>query len=293
MKKLKSLLTFPPKKILVPLDRTDASRVAWRYAKDLGAAFGAQVDGLYIKEWLFYGQAAPMMADVAPELAALRESLGAGSEIRAVSGSIEGTILAWGRELDYDLVVMGTHGRTGFDHFLRGSIAEAVMRYAEIPVLVTRRDKGLWRSVLAPVNFEPYAMKGLAAAGEVAAYLGARLRALYVVDTPLYGEVGGLRSPRRMIDLAVEALPQSVRETCRPKALLAFGSPIEEIGEAAKDADLVVLAGHHKGTLSELMLGETTQRLLRHCETPLLVLPSRAAAKRVRAKKPALAAGIK
>lgn len=267
-------VVFPPKKILVPVDFSEASEAAWKYAQSLGASLGAEVNGLYVKEWLAYGQYAPMMSSVQRELADLRERLGAGDEISSVYGMVEGTILSWGQSHDYNLVVMGTHGRAGLERLLRGSIAEAVVRSSKIPVLVARGGHQVWRSVIAPVNFEPYAMQALAVAGQVAQALGAQLTVVHVVDALLYGDAGALKEPKRGLAKAVASLPDGVRAACKPKSALLFGDPVGEIAAFAKSSDLIVLSGHHKGVLSELVLGTTTQRLLRHCETPLLVLPS-------------------
>lgn len=48
------------------------------------------------------------------------------------------TILAAIEEGNYDLVVMGTHGRTGLAHFLLGSVTERVLRHSKVPVLTVR-----------------------------------------------------------------------------------------------------------------------------------------------------------
>src|SRR5688572_7745265 len=112
---LERALVFPPKKILVPLDRSDASVAAWKTAKALAASFGARVEGLFVHDWLFTPELAPSPADVSTALAALRRRLGAGKEddIGSAAGAVSPTILNWANELDFDLVVMGTNGRTG------------------------------------------------------------------------------------------------------------------------------------------------------------------------------------
>lgn len=132
----------PPKKILVPLDLSDASVAAWDYARTLGRTLGAKVDGLYVQEWLHsalgLGQGAPLLTARASRqaLIELRARLGEDVPVVSETGPVEDTILSWGRELGYDLIVMGTHGRTGVEHALMGSVAETVVRYSEVPVLV-------------------------------------------------------------------------------------------------------------------------------------------------------------
>lgn len=62
-------------------------------------------------------------------------------EARVVVGNPADAILRVARERGVDLIVMGTHGRTGLQHVLLGSVAEHVVRHAQCPVLVTHRSE--------------------------------------------------------------------------------------------------------------------------------------------------------
>jgi nucleotide-binding universal stress UspA family protein len=281
---------FPPKKILVPLDLTEASVVAWKQAKDLAVGFGASVDGLFVQEWVYQGDLPAAPADPDAALNELKAKLAAGDEIRAVKGAIEETILSWGRNLDYDLIVMGSHARKGLQRLLRGSVAEAVVNSASVPVLVVRKPIGRARTVLAPVNFEPYALAGLQAAGDVALALGARLTVLHVLNSPVYGGPSTLKGPKHLLSDAVNKLSNEVRTLCRPTTALSFGDPAQQIAEAAESADLVVLVAHRKGFLNDLVLGTTTERLLRHSSAAILTMPAAQPA-RARRKTAARASG--
>lgn len=269
-------LTFPPKKILVPLDRSDAAAAAWKSAKALAAAYGAAVEGLYVHDWLFAPELIPSPTDVQAALAALRARVGAAKEdkIGAVAGIVGTTILNWAEGLAFDLVVMGTHGRTGAERLLLGSVAEAVVRASPVPVLVVRRPLAKVRTVLAPVNFQPYSQRGLWDAAEIAKELGARLTVFHAVDAPVYGGAGSMKGPRHMLADAVNRLSPEARAACKPRTSLAFGNPAEQIALAAIHHDLVVLVTHQRGFLSGAVLGTTSERLLRHCETAVLALPS-------------------
>ena len=272
---MKTHFEFPPKRILVPVDFSAGSVMAWRGAKSLGASVGASVTGLFVHDWVIYPELVPSPLDIDSALADLRRRLGAGKDdIRGVAGSPAGTIVAWGRELDYDLIVMGTHGRTGMERLLLGSVAESVIRASPVPVLVVRRPLGRVRVVLAPVNFQPYSQDGLIRAAEVASVLGARLQVLHAVDAPIYG-AEALKGPRHLLADAVNKIPESLRKACKPKTRIAFGAPAEQIAAAGRLADLVVVAAHRKGFLNETLLGTTCERLVRHCPAPVLALPPR------------------
>ncbi|MBI5629892.1 MAG: universal stress protein [Elusimicrobia bacterium] len=277
-------LRFPPKRILVPLDLSDVSMAAWQQAVALARKFGAKVDGLYVQPWLYSALGVYSPASI-PEpkatasasqtaLRELRSRLGQEADVRVVPGAIEPTILSWGRDLKYDLVVMGTHGRTWLEHAIQGSIAETVMRHATIPVMIVRGKARKIREVMAPVNFEPYSIGGLEAAGRVAEALGAGLTVLHVIDFPVYRDSAAIQGPKGLMADAIADLPENIRKTCRPRLRLSFGKPAEEIVAAAEDADLIVLVAHRKGFLSGTLLGTTAERVLRHSTKPVLAIPS-------------------
>lgn len=266
---------FPPKNILVPLDASDASIAAWRLAQSLAKKLGGKVQGLYAHGWTYLS---PVELAVGAEgwkgvLNSLRKRLGPGADVRRVDGPVEETILSWGRNLKFDLIVMGTHGRTGLDRALKGSVAEYIVRHSSIPVLVARRTPPRYRTVLAPVNFEPYSMDALLFAAKTAAALKARLTVLHVNGAPFYSDADPVESPKKLIDSFIARLPVRLRRACRPRPLLVFGQPIKEIIAAAEKADLVVLAAHRKGFLRDTVLGTTAQDVLRHCPKPVLAVP--------------------
>lgn len=279
--KTKHIVHWPPRKILAALDFSDASLAAWRQAGALGRRFDAKVEGLYVQPWLFtalgMGVADPALTEAASRRALqdFRARLGAHADVKVVPGDPEETILSWGREASFDLIVMGTHGRRGLERAMNGSVAETIVRYATIPVLIARgQAPSHWRSVLAPVNFEPYSTQGLRMAAMTAETLGARLTLLHVLDTPLYGDPGTMASARALLADAAKKLPDAFREACRPKTQLALGNAAEEIVRAADSFDLTVLVAHRKHFLSDTILGTTAERVLRHATKPVLAIPS-------------------
>lgn len=134
-------------RILCPVDFSDSSHEALRAACDIARRFGAQVDLLHVVEPLPTSEL--MVAQPYDyELDKVRDKLGRlppadmGPQPvrRAVKiGYPADVILAYAREIDADLIVLGTHGRTGLAHLLLGSVAERVVQRAPCPVLVTRR----------------------------------------------------------------------------------------------------------------------------------------------------------
>jgi nucleotide-binding universal stress UspA family protein len=142
--------------LLVPVDFEDASERALETAADLAATFGAKILVVHAYELPFYpypGGAAPTAATDLPKAIRDAATVGLDTLVRRTkerTPNVEGIlrmgppadeILACAREHQADLIVMGTHGRSGLRHALLGSVAEKVVRRSEIPVWTARGKK--------------------------------------------------------------------------------------------------------------------------------------------------------
>ncbi|NNN05789.1 MAG: universal stress protein [Elusimicrobia bacterium] len=264
-------MIFPARRILVPDDLTSASRRTWAWARRF-AAPGACLESLFVYD----PPITPILGLPAPELTeadeeSLRERLRArrpgGSDYRVECGDPAFRILRRARHAD--LAVLGTHHRVGLSRALLGSVAEAVARDAEIPVLAVGAPLRRVSSVLAPVNGEPYAFAGLALAAQAAAFLGARLTVLNV-----RAQAGGEGDSRRLVRGLIERLPAAARDKTRPRVATAYGDPVSAILEESVRHGLVVLAARRKRLLSAWVLGGTVERVLRHSRVPVLSVPA-------------------
>jgi nucleotide-binding universal stress UspA family protein len=143
------------KKICCAIDFSDASRAAMEVAGSLARRFGAELVLLHaypIPGYTFPDGsivASPkMMQDLADqaerhlqEWRADAERFGAARVTTAKAiGEPAAEIVAFGKEQGVDLLVVGTHGRTGLEHALMGSIAERVVRRAGCPVLTVHPE---------------------------------------------------------------------------------------------------------------------------------------------------------
>lgn len=138
-------------RILLPTDGSDASSRAIEQAIGLAAETGAELHALFVVEDIPY---APEMMDDEVEgqlravgeeaLEAIREQAdAAGVSVVATleEGAPHDVILDYADAADADLIVMGTHGRSGLDRYLLGSVTERVVRTADVPVLTVRMDE--------------------------------------------------------------------------------------------------------------------------------------------------------
>jgi nucleotide-binding universal stress UspA family protein len=140
-----SAASLHPRRILVPVDFSESSEPALKFAAKLAAGFKAELSLLHVIE--------PCLptGDLALDLARMRIDFKKGAQrrleellkrcsmaCRAVvrAGSPSQQILEEAEEIGADLIVIGTHGRTGLPHLLIGSVAERVLRLAYCPVLV-------------------------------------------------------------------------------------------------------------------------------------------------------------
>lgn len=139
--------------ILAPVDFSDCSLEALEYAIQLAKQFGASMTVLHVLEPVSYGldftlvhagEREKMRGRLESQLSAfvdVAKSQGLPARYAIRGGTPADSILSSLQELKADLVVMGTHGRRGVSHVLKGSVAEAVLRRAPCPVLSVKSPK--------------------------------------------------------------------------------------------------------------------------------------------------------
>lgn len=138
--------------ILVPTDGSDAAEVAIDEAVSLAALTGARLHGLYVVDSRDYATLPETKwVELAAELESAGEDAVLAVERAAESAGVEVTttiqrgppheaILQYVEREGVDLVVMGTHGRSGLGRVLLGSVAESVVRRSPVPVHVVRME---------------------------------------------------------------------------------------------------------------------------------------------------------
>jgi nucleotide-binding universal stress UspA family protein len=141
-------------RILVPTDFSVTADAALDYARAVAQEFGASVHLLHVLEDPL-GPSGLVAEMYTPEPPDIREMLMKEAQVRLAArvvpgerattevmfGSGAGTITDYAAATRMDLIVMGTHGRTGLKHFVMGSVAETVVRTAPCPVLTVRHSR--------------------------------------------------------------------------------------------------------------------------------------------------------
>jgi nucleotide-binding universal stress UspA family protein len=146
------------RKILYATDFSDNSEPAFVLACSLARDYGARVLALHVHTpFVAYGEgmlAAPP-PDFSEELRGRLQKVRSGDprvpvEHKLVEGDPAGEILRVAHEAGCDLIVLGTHGRTGLSRLLMGSVAEVVVRRASCPVLTVKKPLALVESPRRP-----------------------------------------------------------------------------------------------------------------------------------------------
>lgn len=274
-----------PRNILCPVDLSDASVPALRYAEALSKCGGARITALYANAILmppyFTESQLELLTEQFRNSTAAAEgglarfvarALGPGSqhvEIKVVEAMPVDGILRTARETAADLIAMGTHGRSGVNRWMLGSVAERVLRESRIPVLTVRGD--LWaqapvsiQNILCPVNDSAVARRSLQLATKLAECLDATVTALHVKEQDSKGQIPDLRDW-----IGTHGRPQrEIRELNRE------GEPSKEIIAVALETrcDLLILGAHHRLFFDSTVIGTTTVRTVRHAPCPVLTV---------------------
>jgi nucleotide-binding universal stress UspA family protein len=200
-------------------------------------------------------------------------------------------ILAYAAEAGVDLVVIGTHGRTGVRRFIIGSVAEKVVRRADVPILTVRVSDAApaWPPidrVLVPTDGSEASLAALPYALDVAERFDAAVDGLYVVDertkssfynvgTALEDVVGGMEA-------AAEAATQRIESAAADRGVAVSTTVIEGLPSRAicthaeeSGADLIVMSTHGRTGLAHYLLGSVTERVVRNATVPVLTTPIR------------------
>ena len=286
--------------ILVPTDGSEHAVRAGEHGAMLADAFGATlhlltavdidaaagpfsaggVDEAYVQQ---------RVADQHETLRGVADALDHPGEVETtvVTGSPAESILGYVGDSDVDLVVMGTHGRSGLRRYLTGSVTELVVRRSPVPVLTMRATDasaagGGYGDVLVPTDGSERAAAAVTHALAVADTFGSTVHAVSVVNVGDIATGAEVDMPPELLDelkstavAATEAVA-SEAEAAGAEAVteVLTGRPKQELLEyiADHDVDLVCMGTHGRTGLDRVLLGSTAEGLVRHADIPVLTV---------------------
>lgn len=294
-------MTF--KKILVPVDFSETSDKAVDYALFLAENYGAKVTLLHVvillqedideeKHLKAYEAIIKRKEEKRDKYMKSRTAKGARLGIRIDSVLRRGitpgeTILDYIDENKFDVVVMGTHGRTELMKWWLGSAAERVVRYSPIPVITIHKDynrKPAVGKVLFPVDFSALSKKAFKEGMRLVLKFDAKSILMFAVEEqqhPFYylqnSEPILKANPelKKLLMKNLSALAGNQKE--RVVYYLAEGKSHKEIEAYAEKSkvDLIVMASHGMSGWEHFLIGSTTERVVNLAPCPVLTLPIR------------------
>ncbi|MEF8824882.1 MAG: universal stress protein [Halapricum sp.] len=277
--------------ILVPTDGSKCAQAAVGYAEDLATRYEARVHALCVADSRTL-ENAPRADQTKRERAELAERTcnelsESGIEVeQAVRTDIpHKAILRYATEQDIDLIVMGTHGRTGVERYLLGSVTEKVVRLSDVPVLTVQAEDESdvtypYTDILVPTDGSEGAEAAISPAVDVARTYDARIHALSVIATMAMGV--DVRS-RAILD-ALEESARSAVETIEKQAAQASVSAVETAIQHGypyrtirsyveeNDVDLVVMGTHGRSGIERYLLGSVAEKTVRTSPVPVMTV---------------------
>lgn len=216
---------------------------------------------------------------------------GAGSGVPVEAVCLEGNpareILRDAEAVSADLLVMGTHGRTGFTRLLLGSVTEKVLRHAPCPVLTVPPrapdavpvGERAFARIVAAVDFSESSQAALKEALALSRQYKAELTVVHVVEpVPTYADSGipGLDADieREAASGYLKALLDRVAPGCGATQVVLIGHAAKSVLQVAATAhaDLIVAGVHGRNAMDLMFFGSTANRLVREAACPVLTV---------------------
>lgn len=288
--------------VLIPTDGSEHANLAAEHALELARAFDATVHVLGVVD--IRDAAGPFDAggvnqafveslesqaeehvDAVETLATDTDSI----ETAVRRGQPADAIVDYAAEIDCDMIVMGTHGRTGIHRYVAGSVTERVVRLADAPVFTARKsdvgpEPGAYDEILVPTDGSAPAAAAVDHGIALATRFDARIHAVSIIDVGDLASRPNLTPPTELLESlreerteATEEIATAAREAgLETVTAVTEGIPARDLLEYAENngIDLATMGTHGRTGLNRYLLGSTTERLIRHAGMPVLAVPA-------------------
>ena len=290
------------RRILVTTDFSRPSLTAIPYALAVARHFGAKLHLLHVVDTTQFSSKSLMLPLISPaelsrpllnRLQGIALKFSPSGEIHVMKpreGRAYNEICESARKSGAGLIVIATHGTTGFQHVWLGSTAERVVQHSPCPVLVVRQrgrrfqEGGIrLRKILVPLDFSDCSRVAFDCGAMLASEFHAELLLAHVIDPfcfPFGDEYAGIHSARLMEEARASAQTEMKKMVAQAKVPYSIrimeGSPVTEICNLTKrDVDLIIISTHGRSGLGRVLIGSMAERVVRHATCPVLVIPVR------------------
>jgi nucleotide-binding universal stress UspA family protein len=286
--------------IFCPVDFSDCARHALDHAVALARTFGSRLTVLYAIQPIAYAAEPLLAAALVPtpedrarveeDLRALAAGAPGGVPISTVvvDGAVVPSVLEQAAVVQADLLVLGTHGRRGFERFLLGSTTERLLRRADVPVLTVpprapdapSSGPEVFRQIVCAIDFSASSVAALQLGLDLARQMSAQLTMINVLEPmPIPDTLSMAGGGPMDFENAARAANEARLHQLAPRDLpvtevVAIGKPYREVLNTAAGvrADLIVMGVQGGMAAMPGFLGSTTNHVVREAGCPVLSL---------------------
>lgn len=280
-------------KILVPTDFSDLSLKALKTANTYASIFGGKISLFNshipiteLDEPYALGMSNQVYQDYESIENSIRERLEQLAKEHITEEYIDELIVHVGNpsqsivetSKDFDIIIMSTHGRTGFSRFLLGSVAEKVLRLSKIPVLVVEDESnvGEFKKILVTTDFSDNATAAFPHALRIAEKTGGSVDILHILSLDQFEDNETDPSIKKIREQRMNLIKKEhfhkLGDRVGSYTIVSDDSPHEAILKFVKGSEynLLVMATVGKTGIKYMMMGSTTANVVRHVKTAVL-----------------------
>lgn len=273
------------KKILVPVDFTETSDTVISKATTLAKLLKADLLLLHVVAYngnpftILPGLANPLppvteieklMSKKMDEVQAdIRKKYGITPEVYVSTGSIDSEVIDFSKNKKIDLIIMGTHGASGYKEMFIGSNSQRIVTLSDIPVLTMQKDTGNlgFQNILLPIDNSIHSREKVNLATAIAKQFGAKIHIIGLPDSHDEAELKKFKIKIESVEKNIfsEKLPYTTTITKGNN----LANSAMEYAEKNK-CDLIIINTGHESKITGIFLGAFAQQIVNHSKIPVL-----------------------
>lgn len=279
-----SMKTVQIKKILVPTDFSETGMLALEHATYMASLFKAQLYLLHVVETFEYVYSVyepeVMIRDTDEinesadkKVKKLAEKIGSENSIQVkplvLSGRPSSGIVDAVKEHKIDLVIMGTHGASGFEEYFIGSNAHKVVNISPCPVITvqTRAKKVGFRNIVVPIDNSLHSRQKVNNVCALAAKYGSKVHILGLLNSDEEIDMKKINIKLDSVEAVIKKLGVPYVRKLKKGKNLAIEAM--EYSDKVK-ADLIVIMTDHESNLTGMFLGGFSKQIINHSKVPVM-----------------------
>ena len=277
-------MSYKIDRILVPVDFSDISEIAIRTAAAMAKLFNVQLILLHVMEYKeYYFSVLPEAKLLMPHIddlkietrkkldemqSMIKSEMGIRPEIFITTGNIESEIRDYATKENVGLIIMGTHGVSGYKEIFIGSNAQRVVTLSEIPVLtITKEVSGGFRKIVLAFDNSLHSRQKVNIAAEIASIYKAEVHILGILTDSDNEEKHKLKIKLHSVENII---------TNRDLTFITHILVAENMAKTAlryadeNKCDLMVINTGHESEITGVFLGAFAQQIVNHSNIPVL-----------------------